>query len=428
MPEIEYKFKDPWLKWHVLRGGAKHIKSGGSTGVDLDTLSNGTGQAYSEIFTIDPLPKGAEDEKWDKVQFSFIYQHVNWRAKSKLSDFGSVVVIIVDKNQKQFDKTLSFRKLLMHENASSGRFQGEFTASFHNLSPGEYRLFIGEMSKGDGEPLRLAVHSGDVFENVPDPILPSAPIKQLPEIRNNEPSHPNEETPTSREPRDYEPTPMNNGGEENIPCFAGGTIIETQQGPRMIEAIRKGDMVRTSQRGFQPVCWIGSQKLSAENLHKNPQLRPIRIRAGALSSHTPFADLTVSPQHRILIRSKPAQRMFGTNEILVAAKHLLEIEGIEIVWEQDDVVYFHFMFEQHEIVIANGAETESFYTGDQALQSVGEATFAEISQIFPELENGNPMLPAVPFVTGRRARQLVRRHVKNHLELVSCHQQAPKLA
>lgn|GEM_PF-4767040 len=55
---------------------------------------------------------------------------------------------------------------------------------------------------------------------------------------------------------------------------------------------------------------------------------------------SPSQDLLVPPQHRVLVRSKIAQKMFGTNEILVAAKQLLAIEEIEPV-HVDMVDYVH---------------------------------------------------------------------------------------
>ena len=39
------------------------------------------------------------------------------------------------------------------------------------------------------------------------------------------------------------------------------------------------------------------------------------------------ADLTVSPQHRVLVRSRTAQKVFGTDEVLVAAKQLLLLQN-----------------------------------------------------------------------------------------------------
>lgn len=206
----------------------------------------------------------------------------------------------------------------------------------------------------------------------------------------------------------------------DIICFARGTKISVQRGDVLVEALRVGDLVATKDRGMQSIRWIGSTKLDAAALALSPNLRPIRIRAGALGRNVPADDLTVSPQHRILVRSMIAQRMFNTNEVLVAAKQLLEVNGVEVANELQEVEYFHLLFDQHEVIVANGAETESLYTGPQALKSVGAAAREEILSLFPELETlETAARSARELVPGRKARQLAVRHRQNGQALVS---------
>lgn len=207
---------------------------------------------------------------------------------------------------------------------------------------------------------------------------------------------------------------------ETFPCFAAGTRILTPSGECPVNRLRAGDRVITRDHGVQEIRWIGSTKLNLPALHAAPNLRPIRIRAGALGENTPSTDLLVSPQHRVLVRSKIAQRMFGTMEVLVAAKHLLKHEGIDIAEEISEVEYFHFLFDQHEVVYSNGAETESLYTGSQALKSVGAAAREEIFALFPELENtDHTPIAARTLPSGRQARKLAMRHLQNGKPLAS---------
>lgn len=206
-----------------------------------------------------------------------------------------------------------------------------------------------------------------------------------------------------------------------IPCFAKGTHIETILGPCLIEDLELGEMVETLDDGYQPIRWIGSRTLSAEVLRDNPHLRPIRISAGALGEGLPERDLVVSPQHRMLVRSKIASRMFGQFEVLVAAKQLLELPGFEIIDDGKPCVYFHMLLNSHQIVYAEGAETESLFTGKEALLSIGGDGLKEILEIFPELREldaENLPSPARNIVKGRFAKSLARRHAKNCMALV----------
>lgn len=206
--------------------------------------------------------------------------------------------------------------------------------------------------------------------------------------------------------------------ETDIVCFTRGTLIDCADGARPVETLRVGDLVRTLDRGLQPIRWIASRRLGAE-LAAQPRLCPIRIRKGALGPGMPAADLLVSPQHRILVRSGIAQRMFGAAEVLVAAKQLLELEGVEIA-QTDSVEYVHFAFDRHEIVTANGAQSESLYPGPQALKSLGRAARDELFAIFPLLQEAQePPAAARELVSGRQGRKLASRHAMNDRPLVA---------
>lgn len=206
----------------------------------------------------------------------------------------------------------------------------------------------------------------------------------------------------------------------DLVCFVAGTMILTPDGPMPIEGLKVGDLVFTKDNGYAPVAWLGRRTLGAKLLRAFPNLRPIRISAGALGDGLPSADLLVSPQHRVLIRSRIAERVSGAHEVLVAAKQLVQMDGIDVANDLDDVVYVHFMFDKHQIVIANGAETESMFTGPQALKSVGQAARTEIFALFPELaEDGYEPEGARALPSGRMGRKIVSRHVQQRKPLVS---------
>lgn len=209
-------------------------------------------------------------------------------------------------------------------------------------------------------------------------------------------------------------------GEYTIVCFVRGTMIETDKGPVSVEQLSVGDRIHTRDHGMQEIRWIGSTRLLAKTLEAHHNLRPIRIRSGAIGEKTPSADLLVSPQHRILVRSRIAQRMFGAMEVLVSAKQLCDLDGIDVAEDLTDVEYFHFLLDRHEVVYSNGAETASLYPGPQALKSVGHAAREEIFTLFPELRNpGFSSNPACALTPGRKGRKLVTRHRMNGKPLVA---------
>lgn len=209
----------------------------------------------------------------------------------------------------------------------------------------------------------------------------------------------------SRDSTDYRPSA--------VTCFTLGTLIDTSRGRRPVESLRPGDRILTRDNGLQTLRWQGGTHVTGDGLDIRPNLRPVQIRAGALGPGTPATDLMVSPQHRVLIRSRIAHRLFKDAEILVAAKHLVGLPGIETVMLPRGVSYFHMLFDRHEIVRSNGAWSESLFTGPQALGSVSESAQREIAALFPDLVHGAMPRPARRLLTGREARRLAERQARN---------------
>lgn len=200
-----------------------------------------------------------------------------------------------------------------------------------------------------------------------------------------------------------------------VPCFCGGTLIETARGPCPVEDIRAKDMVWTLDNGFRPVLWAGYRQMTEADWIAYPKLRPIRISAAALGDGKPAQDLVVSPQHRILIQSRIAERIFGNAQVLLPAVKLLGLPGIERIETPGPLSYHHLLFDQHEIILSNGAATESLFTGKQAMMALGPEARQEIETLFPGLAAGDmPFDPARPFPDrGRQVTRFTERLVKN---------------
>ena len=173
---------------------------------------------------------------------------------------------------------------------------------------------------------------------------------------------------------------------EKVICFTPGTAIATMQGERAVEELRVGDRVFTRDNGAQEILWIGRKKISLGAGTLPQRLQPILVRKGALGHGLPERDMMVSPSHRLLISGGPAQLYFGESEVLVAAKHLLGMHGIERK-ATAEVEYIHFLCERHEIVLSNGAWTETFQPGDYSLSGLGQEQREEIFELFPELKD-----------------------------------------
>lgn len=172
-------------------------------------------------------------------------------------------------------------------------------------------------------------------------------------------------------------TPRNAGG---VICFTPGTSISTPSGPRRIESLREGDHVLTRDDGPQPILWIGHRRISGARLAVAPHLRPVLIGAGALGIERPEHAFLVSPLHRMLVKGPAARALFGTPEVLVAARDLIDDKTIRVPEAIRGVTYIHLLLERHQVLWANNVESESFHPGDADLDMLDSRDRTRLDQ------------------------------------------------
>jgi hypothetical protein len=216
---------------------------------------------------------------------------------------------------------------------------------------------------------------------------------------------------------------LNNSFEADVSsvvCFTGGTLIESRRGSIPVEKLRVGDCILTRDNAFQEIKWIGTHEINNRQLTMNDKLRPIHIKRGALGRNLPERDMYVSRQHRMLVSSPIAKRMFNTSEVLIPAIKLVGLPGITVSDDCTDITYFHLMFKRHEVIFAEGAPTESLFVGPEALDAVQAAGRKQILDIFPCIADPQFIPKSASFIPkAPQQKRLIERHTKNKKPLIA---------
>ena len=168
-------------------------------------------------------------------------------------------------------------------------------------------------------------------------------------------------------------------------CFVKGTLLETPTGPRAVEDLAPGDLLMTNDGVAQPIVWIGKTELSwpgAPDTNK-----PIHFAAGAFGESCPNVDLSVSPQHHVVLSGPQCESLFGCDEVLAPAKGLTGLPGVRVMQGKRDVEYYHVMLAQHEIISAHGLVTESFYPGPTAVRMLTPVQRTSLFAVVPALKD-----------------------------------------
>lgn len=186
-------------------------------------------------------------------------------------------------------------------------------------------------------------------------------------------------------------------------CFTSGTLIATPSGAVAIDFLRPGDLVLTRDNGPRRLEWIARRHLDRRELERMPTCRPIVIAPDLLGASAP---LLVSPQHGLLL-------LMDGEERLVRARHLARLPGgkARVANGSRSCTYIHLMFEEHQIVFANGAACESFFPGRAAIGVLPIPMRREFARLFPDLTD-----PDVEAAYGATARKFARwRDLPSHL-------------
>jgi hypothetical protein len=162
------------------------------------------------------------------------------------------------------------------------------------------------------------------------------------------------------------------------PCFVAGTLIDTRRGALPVENLRVGDLVWTRDDGFQPIKWIGSTEFT-----KTPFTAPIQLDKSLTDG---VRDVSVSPQHKVLISTVFAELLFGEREVFVRAQDLIGANGVCRNTTAKSVTYYHMLFENHQIVATQGILSESFQPGPQSIAGFSWADRTRMMLLFPRID------------------------------------------
>ncbi|MEP4702722.1 MAG: Hint domain-containing protein [Parasphingorhabdus sp.] len=204
-----------------------------------------------------------------------------------------------------------------------------------------------------------------------------------------------------------------NSGSSTI-CFDAAVPMETARGLVPCGDLRPGDAVATLDHGHRRIRWVGHSHCTTRDLQAHSNLRPVLIKKDALGPGMPQQDMRVSRQHRILVRSAVAHRIFGDDEVLIAAHKLTGLPGIKVDDACRTLTYVHILMDRHEILNANGALCESLLLAPHSDQNLQMAFFTDPSgRAFPAKLAGLSRTPARQIALGENGKSLIARLKRN---------------
>lgn len=183
---------------------------------------------------------------------------------------------------------------------------------------------------------------------------------------------------------------------DDVPCFLDGTLVRTPGGDRPIEDLKTGDLVTTLDGTCKRIKWAGHRRVTLLELQFFPELNPIVFSTHSIERFAPSKPLYMSANHRVLMVGSSLEFYFGSPEVLVSAKHLLNGKTIRKATVTKPFHYHHLLLEDHEILFANDLSVESLYPC---------GIHSKFDTLIDQDLHGKTSLSNVPF-----ARPVLRKH------------------
>ncbi len=187
------------------------------------------------------------------------------------------------------------------------------------------------------------------------------------------------------------------------PCYCDGTAILTDRGEVPVEELAIGDRVMTVSGASEVIRWIGRRSFTRRLLQGQPALLPILFRAGSLGVGVPRRDLRVSPAHAMFL-----------DGLLVPAGCL--VNGVTILQEHgcQQIAYFHVELERHDVILAEGAASETFLDDDSRGMFHNASEFG---RLYPDAAGRGGF--CAPRVTHGYALEAIRRRLAALVEMAA---------
>jgi hypothetical protein len=140
-----------------------------------------------------------------------------------------------------------------------------------------------------------------------------------------------------------------------MPTMTAHVPVSTPWGNRDVAALKRGDVVTTSDGSLVPVLQTVRRVVPARGA-----FRPVRLRAPYFGLRQ---DVIVAPDQRLVLGGSEVEYMFGRERVLVPARHLVNGVSALHVSAGPTITYHDLILPGCEAVQAAGAPLETMFIG-----------------------------------------------------------------
>lgn len=180
--------------------------------------------------------------------------------------------------------------------------------------------------------------------------------------------------------------------------LAEGASLRTPCGARRVEFIRPGDMIVTRTNGLQPVRLVWKRTVPAAEARAMPALAPVVLKPRVLGPMMPQHDVTIAPDHRLLIPGWRVADWPDEANILVPARAIAGLcDGAYVDCAAGSIIYYQLVFDFPQIVTVDGLPVESLTPTAAVIGTLGLAMRESLMRRFPQLRRDPAAYPPAAY-------------------------------
>jgi len=169
-------------------------------------------------------------------------------------------------------------------------------------------------------------------------------------------------------------------------AFARGTLIATDSGQVAVEDLQPGDRIMTRDNEAASLRWIGSTAINYRADTAHSKEGSLRVLTGALGHQHPQTDLILHHDTRVVVDHPICAMQHGVRSALVPARALADFDSIITLRPIGAVEFFNLILDRHQIIFANGLETESYHPGPEICALHSGEMHHHMAHLFPWME------------------------------------------
>jgi hypothetical protein len=197
-----------------------------------------------------------------------------------------------------------------------------------------------------------------------------------------------------------------------VSVFAGGTPLDTPDGPRRVGELVPGDRLLTKEGGVARLAWSGTVSWEGDGpgpcaALPGPGTPLLRVAADSFGPGLPERDILLGAQAHVLLESPALVELVGAPAAFAPLAAFEDGVSVAPVSPPGEVQVHGLATGGHDALLAANLPVAAFHPSCVGRREIGSGGLAQMAALFPQLDRGPGFGPCrLPYLSAEQAMML----------------------